>query len=84
MFWLAAHLSLFKAIFDVSGAFLEGVQDIQQFARLPKELFPINFNQLRVEVLGNWYGTKQAPKIWNDRLDEILVIHMDMVRCPVS
>ena len=84
MFWMAAHLSLYKAIFDVSGAFLEGVQDIQQFARLPKELFPINFNQLRVEVLGNWYGTKQAPKIWNDRLDEILVIHMDMVRCPVD
>ena len=26
---------------------------------------------------------KQAPKIWNDHLDEILVVEMGMVRCPV-
>ena len=84
LFWMAAHFVMWSAIFDVSGAFLEGVQDIQQFAILPKELFPDDYNQLRVEVKGNWYGTKQAPKIWNDHLDEILVIEMEMIRCPVD
>jgi hypothetical protein len=84
LFWMAAHYIMFSAIFDVSGAFLEGVQDIQQFAVLPKELFPEDYDRLRVEVIGNWYGTKQAPKIWNDHLDEILVVEMGMVRCPVD
>ena len=84
LFWMAAHYIMFSAIFDVSGAFLEGVQDIQQFAILPKELFPEDYDRLRVEVIGNWYGTKQAPKIWNDHLDEILVVEMGMVRCPVD
>ena len=66
LFWMAAHYIMFSAIFDVSGAFLEGVK----FAVLPKELFPEDYDRLRVEVIGNWYGTKQAPKIWNDHLDE--------------
>ena len=73
-----------RAIFDISGAFLEGRQDIRQYAILPEELFPVGFDQLRVEVLGNWYGTKQALKILNDRLDNILVIEMGMQRCPVD
>jgi hypothetical protein len=70
----------------VSGAFLEGRQDIQQFANLPKELFlDEDYDKIRTEVLGNWYGTEQGPKIWNDRLDHILVIEMvGMQRCPVD
>ena len=85
LFWIAAYFKTWIAIFDVSGAFLEGRQDIQQFANLPKELFlEEDYDKIRIEVLGNWYGTKQGPKIWNDRLDHILVIEMGMQRCPVD
>ena len=37
---------------------------------------------LRVKVVGNFYGEKQGPKIWNDQLDSILV-NMGFIRCPV-
>jgi len=52
---------------------------------LPKELFlEEDYDKIRIEVLGNWYGTKQGPKLWNDRLDHILAIEMEMQRCPVD
>jgi hypothetical protein len=79
---LAGVFGLFVSTFDVSGAFLEGRQDIPQYAWLPKELAPAGLDRYRVEILGNWYGTKQAPKIWNDHLDKQLR-DMGFTRCPV-
>lgn len=65
--------------FDVTAAFLEGKNDYPNFARLP-----VGFGELggqRVEVDGNFYGQKQAPKIWNDKLHEILS-GGEFIRCP--
>ncbi len=64
--------------FDVTAAFLEGKNDFQNFARLPKEL-----GGLRVEVIGNFYGEKQGPKIWNDMMNDILLSY-GFTRCPVQ
>ena len=71
------------AIFDVSSAFLEGKQDIPIFVWLPDCMTPKGSARIRKEVLGNWYGTKQGPKIWNDHLDRILVAEIGLTRCPV-
>jgi hypothetical protein len=35
----------------------------------------------RVQIIGNMYGEKQAPKVWNDKLHSILV-DMGFERCP--
>ena len=32
--------------------------------------------------MGNWYGLKQGPKIWNDQLNAIL-LELGFLRCPV-
>ena len=63
--------------FDVTAAFLEGRNDYQNFAWLPKEL-----GGQRVEVVGNFYGEKQGPKIWNDLLNDICLSY-GFERCPV-
>ncbi len=82
VFHIGALYKLIFALFDVTAAFLEGLNDYQQFARLPPDLFPsANSKGLRVEVIGNFYGEKQGPKIWNDRLDEILRT-IGFIRCP--
>ena len=62
--------------FDVTAAFLEGKNDYRNFARLPAIL-----GGVRVEVVGNFYGEKQGPKIWNDQLHGILV-RAGFTRCP--
>ena len=36
----------------------------------------------RVEIKGNWYGEKQAGRIWNIKLDNILT-GMNFIRCPM-
>jgi hypothetical protein len=79
---LAAVRKLFLASFDVAAAFLEGRNDFEQYAWLPAEVSPTG-KPLRVKVIGNWYGQKQAPKIWNDLIDTILVKHMGYTRCPL-
>jgi hypothetical protein len=63
--------------FDVEAAFLEGKADRQMFARLPKDMDP---NETRVEIVGNWYGLKQGPRIWNEQLNEIL-LKIGFIRC---
>jgi hypothetical protein len=65
------------AAFDVEAAFLEGKADRQMFARLPKDIDP---NESRVEIVGNWYGLKQGPRIWNDQLNDIL-LKIGFIRC---
>jgi hypothetical protein len=67
--------------FDVTAAFLEGKNDYQNFARLPKEFGELG--GLRVEVIGNFYGEKQGPKIWNDLMNNILT-SFGFERCPVQ
>jgi hypothetical protein len=66
------------ANFDVTAAFLEGLTDYIQYAKLPREV-----GAIRVEIVGNVYGLKQAPKIWSDRLNDIL-LKLGFVRCPVE
>jgi hypothetical protein len=79
---LCACNKLEYSAFDVSAAFLEGRQDIPQYAWIPEELTgPI---RKCAEILGNWYGTKQAPKIWNTLLDKILREFCGFKRCPVQ
>ena len=68
--------------FDVTAAFLEGKNDYPNFAWLPLE-WGGALGGKRVEVVGNFYGEKQGPKIWNDRLNEILIEH-GLERCPVQ
>ncbi len=67
------------ATFDVTVAFLEGTADRKLFARLPTYISPSNE---RVEIIGNWYGLKQGPKISNDQLNAIL-LKLGFLRCPV-
>ena len=82
LFHIAAMFDMHVGVFDVSAAFLEGKNDFEQYAVLPKELSPGGKIALRVKVVGNFYGEKQGPKIWNDQLDSILV-NMGFIRCPV-
>ena len=42
------------------------------YAWLPGSIDKDGVSQ-RIEVLGNWYGSKQAGKIWNDLFDKIVV-----------
>ena len=72
---LRAHLFTF----DVGAAFLEGKADTKMYAWLPGSI-DIDGVSKRIEILGNWYGSKQAGKIWNDLFDEIM-IKMDFERC---
>ncbi|MDP3780457.1 MAG: reverse transcriptase domain-containing protein, partial [Nitrosopumilaceae archaeon] len=73
---LCAQFGFHLSCFDVTAAFLEGKNDYQNFAVLPKIL-----GGHRVEVLGNFYGEKQGPKIWNDQFNDI-VIKRGFERCP--
>ena len=68
-----------KAVFDVKSAFFEGDADVVQYAKLPA-IISKNVPE-RVRIKENWYGTKQAPKIWNDKFNTIL-IDMGFKRCP--
>ena len=85
VFYLLHYCSTFHmhmAIFDVSSAYLEGEADVKMYAWLPKELCADEI-PVRVEILGNWYGEKQAGRIWNQKFDGILVKNMGFVRCPM-
>ena len=82
----AASSEMFIALADFEAAFLEGNQDVntKMYAILPKELFSDDAPVQRREIRKNWYGTKQAAKVWNDKLNDILVNHMGMSRNPVQ
>lgn len=60
------------ASFDVSAAFLEGRSDTEMYAWLPSEIDKDGISR-RIEILGNWYGSKQAGKIWNDLFHKIVI-----------
>jgi hypothetical protein len=80
---LAANRGYVFKGFDVTAAFLEGYNDYIQYCRLPKELGE-ELGGLRCRIRKSLYGEKQAPKIWNDRINEIFVDLMGFVRCPVE
>ena len=73
IFHLWGNKNLKAVIYDVTAAFLEGRNDTKQFCYLPKELSPNGKEKIRVEIVGSLYGEKQAPKIWNDLLNTILI-----------
>jgi hypothetical protein len=68
------------SVFDVTAAFLEGEADCVQYCRLPLCISRNNVQQ-RVQIIGNMYGEKQAPKVWNDKLHKILT-EIGLERCP--
>ena len=78
---LATNKRLFVNTFDISGAYLEGKADHKMYAWLPAELSALE-KKVRVEILGNWYGEKQAGKIWNDLFHSVLT-KLNFVQCPV-
>ena len=80
---LAANKGYVMRGFDVTAAFLEGYNDFEQFCRLPKELGG-NLGGKRVKIKKSLYGEKQAPKIWNDRINEVFIDELGFVRCPVE
>jgi hypothetical protein len=81
---IGAHHGYTMCNFDVSSAFLEGMNDYVQYCRLPKWLGTDSKGRgKRVQILRSLYGEKQAPKIWSDRLNEIFM-DMNLQRCPVE
>lgn len=78
---LAGNKRMHTASFDVSAAYLEGKSDTRMYAWLPAELQSTR-TKVRIEILGNWYGSKQAGKIWND-LFHTVVLKMNFIQCPV-
>lgn len=68
------------ASFDVSGAFLESLNDYENHAWLPPGLFG---HKLRVRLNKAIYGEKQSAKLWHDKMHEIL-IKMGFQSCPVT
>ena len=68
--------------FDVSAAFLEGEAEEKLYAELPPGTINDNKVHVRVEIQGNWYGEKQAGRVWNKKFDSIMkTLHME--RCPM-
>jgi hypothetical protein len=80
LLFLCGYSNFDMAIFDVASAFLEGRADCIQYCRLPLCASSGNTQQ-RVKIIGNLYGEKQAPKVWNDKLNEILLT-LGFKRCP--
>jgi len=79
---LAGNGNFKVSVFDVTAAFLEGTADCVQYCRLPACMSRTQGDtQERVQIIGNMYGEKQAPKVWNDKLHSIL-LDMQFRRCP--
>jgi len=79
---IAGKRKLVVSDFDVGSAFLEGVNDFVQYCRVPVEMSPGDY-PYRLRIIKSLYGEKQAPKLWNERLNEIL-ISIGLLRCPVE
>jgi hypothetical protein len=80
LLFICGYAGFDMAIFDVASAFLEGKADCVQYCRLPLCASTTNTQQ-RVKIIGNLYGEKQAPKVWNDKFNDIL-LKMGFIRCP--
>jgi hypothetical protein len=71
LIYLLKHNMLIE-IYDVKGAFIEGINDYRVLGEMPKELFPNGSAPVIVEWIRSLYGEKQAAYIWYLRLKEIL------------
>jgi hypothetical protein len=80
----AAQLGLYLSEFDIGGAFLEGLNDVELYVYLPKDVTPDSMFPLRYRVIKSLYGEKQAPKIWNDFFNGVLTSKMSFRRCPID
>jgi hypothetical protein len=80
---IAASRKIKLATFDVTGAFLEGKQDIEQYARFPKDITIPGQQPIRIKIINNWYGTAQGPIIWHNHFAKILIEKLEMERCKV-
>jgi hypothetical protein len=80
---ISGHFNYYNAIFDVTAAFLEALNDVEQFCYLPQGLFDKDM-QTRKAVLKALYGEKQAPKMWYLLINSILVEKMGYSRCPFN
>ena len=78
----AGQRKLFISNFDVKAAFLNGVSDFEQYCRLPAQLNKDNIS-VRVQLFKSLYGMKQAPKIWSDHCNAVL-LQLGFERCPVE
>ena len=62
---------------DVGNAFLEADIDIPNYMYLPKDLVLFitgdKNKKIRVKLNKSLYGIKQAPKVWNQKLNEQLI-----------
>ena len=79
---IAGKRKLVVSDFDVGSAFLEGYNDFVQYCRVPVEMSPGDY-PYRLRIIKSLYGEKQAPKLWNERLNEIL-LSIGLIRCPVE
>ena len=70
MLHICSVYKMYKSTFDVNSAFLEGDADADLYARLPGVITK-DGKPLRVKINGNWYGEKQAGRVWNKKFDEI-------------
>jgi hypothetical protein len=73
VFHIVAHIQCFIATFVVGSAFLQPINDYENYAYLPDRLFGTS---TRVEVVKSVYGEKQAAMLWYKMFDGILVDKM--------
>ena len=62
---------------DIGNAFLEGEMDFDNYMYLPADLSEYITQQknkrLRVKIILSLYGTKQAAKVFNEKLNKVLI-----------
>lgn len=75
---VAAAKKLKCTVFDVNAAFLEGWNTREEYVRVP-QFFAKDYNNFRganekgiLKVVGNFYGLRQAPRIWWKTFDGFL------------
>ena len=78
---ISSVYKLYRSTFDVSAAFLEGDSEVELYAWLPPCIIKSGERQ-RVKINGNWYGEKQAGRVWNKKFDSIMRT-MGFERCPM-
>lgn len=71
---IAVNWDLKIAILDVKAAFLKGCNDREEYVSVPKRFANLmGFDRTVLKLVGNLYGTRQAPKIWFQTLKQGLV-----------
>jgi hypothetical protein len=79
---IVAHKKYHIETFDVTTAFLQPVNDYENYAYLPDGTY--KDSKVCVQVVKSVYGEKQSAMLWYKMFDDILVRLMGFVRCPVA